>query len=109
MRAGALDKRVAILRKATAQDALGQPITTWSTLATVWAEAQEMRSREFTEANAKQIEITTRFRLRWTDLTYADRLQWDGHQYEPVQLITIGRKAGIEVLAKRLDRNERAT
>lgn len=108
MRAGSLDKRVAILRKSTAADSLGQPLTTWSTLATVWAEANEMRAREFNEANARQIEITTRFRLRWTDFTYADRLQWDTHQYEPVQIITLGRKEGMEVLAKRLDGTERS-
>jgi SPP1 family predicted phage head-tail adaptor len=107
MKAGALSERVAILRKTTAQDAVGQPITTWSTLATIWAEANEMRAREFFEAAGRQVEVTTRFRMRYTDLAYEDRLQWDGHQYEPIQIIKIGRKHGLEILAKRLDGNER--
>lgn len=109
MKAGALSERVAILRKTTAQDSVGQPITTWATLTTVWAEASEMRAREFIEAAGRQVEVTTRFRMRYTDLAYEDRLQWDGHQYEPVQIIKIGRKHGLEVLANRVDGNERAT
>jgi SPP1 family predicted phage head-tail adaptor len=109
MRAGKLDERVAIRRKTTTQDSLGQPISTWTTLTTVWAEASELRAREFFEANSRQVEVTTRFRLRYTDFEYTDRLRWDSEDYEPVQIITLGRKAGLEVLAKRLDGDARAT
>lgn len=107
MNAGNLSERIAILRKSTTKDSFGQPVTTWATLKTVWAQASELRAREFFESSAKQVEVTTRFRLRYTDFEYTDRIRWDSHDYEPVQIITLGRKAGLEILAKRLDGFER--
>lgn len=70
MRAGALNRRVTIQQLAAGQDALGQPVQTWSAVATVWANiryetgAETIRSDKDT-AIAK---VSIRLRRR-TDVT----------------------------------------
>lgn len=107
MRAGNLSERVDILQSISVRDDAGQQIVSWLRTSTVWAEVNELRAKEFFESAAQKIEITTRFRIRHIPFSYKSRFEWNGNQYEPIQIIMIGRKTGLEVLAKRIEGYQR--
>lgn len=102
MRAGALDRRVTILQRTVTQDDAGQAVESYSEVAEVWAEVTDLRGREFFAAASVNSEMVTRFRLRYRgDVTTKHRLGHAGRQYDIIQNpIEIGRRAGIEVLAR---------
>lgn len=65
MRAGNLDRQLTIQSATTTQDASGQEIETWATVATVWAARKDVRG---SERFAAEQEIATRaatYRIRW--------------------------------------------
>ena len=62
--AGQLDKRVKIQQATEARDAHGQPIETWSDLASVWASIEPLRGREFFAARQFQAETTHKVTIR---------------------------------------------
>jgi SPP1 family predicted phage head-tail adaptor len=80
---GAFDQRITLQQRAATVDELGQPSETWVDLATVWAQAEPLRGREFFAAGAVQSEAAVRFRIRhracisgamrvlWRDVAYA--------------------------------------
>ena len=63
--AGQLDKRVKIQQATVARDAHGQPIETWSDLASVWASIEPLRGREFFAARQFQAETTHKLTGHW--------------------------------------------
>lgn len=69
MQAGRLNSRVTIKRRATGQDAIGQPVTTLETVATVWANILHQSGRETIKSGADTsiVQASIRVRLR-TDL-----------------------------------------
>jgi SPP1 family predicted phage head-tail adaptor len=83
--AGQFNQRVVIEAPTAARDARGQRAAaapTWSPVATVWAQVQPLRGREFFAAGAIQSEATVRFRLRWrAGVTSAMRVVWRGMAY----------------------------
>lgn len=60
-----LNKRITIQQKTAGQDGAGQPIDTWTTVATVWAEVKDVSGREFIAAQAGQAEVTTKVTIRY--------------------------------------------
>jgi SPP1 family predicted phage head-tail adaptor len=82
MRAGDMDRRVVIQSRTDAIDGLGQPVPTWTTLATVWAALEPGRGREFFAASGIVAETPMMFRIRWrTDVTTTCRIQYAGATY----------------------------
>lgn len=82
MRAGQLDQRVTVERLQQGQDELGQPVTTWAPLYTVWAAVEPLSGREYIAASAALSEVTTRIRLRYRPgITPADRVNHEGTLY----------------------------
>jgi SPP1 family predicted phage head-tail adaptor len=80
--AGKLDQRITLQAPGTTEDALGQPIAGWTDVATVWAEAAPMRSRELTAGGAASSQIEVVFRLRYrTGLDASMRVLWRGVPY----------------------------
>ncbi len=67
MRAGRLNTRITIEQPSESRSATGAVVTTWSTLATVWAEVVPLRGREFYAAQAVQAETDVKYRIRWRD------------------------------------------
>lgn len=107
MNAGKLNRRVTILRRIEVQDTTyGGFVATWSTLATVWAEVQDMLPSR-AERMAEGVEIARRpcrVRMRYrSDVTSAMRLRIDGREYRivggPAEL---GQREGIEFVAEHL-------
>lgn len=79
MKAGALRTRVFIEQQSTTQDAAGQPLTTWTTLATVWAEIRYRRGLESIQADQMTSQVSCRIRIRWrTDVHAGMRVRSAG-------------------------------
>ena len=88
MRAGQLDQRVTVERLQEGQDELGQPVSTWTALVTVWAGSEPLVGREYIAAAAAVSEVTTRIRLRYRPgITPADRVNHEGKLYGITSLI----------------------
>ena len=67
MRIGALRHRLTIQTAIDTQDqTTGEPVRTWSTLATVWAEIAPIKGREALTSNVTLGEVDTRIRIRWS-------------------------------------------
>jgi SPP1 family predicted phage head-tail adaptor len=64
---GKLSRRVTIQQQSTTQDAYGQPVQTWTDVATVWAEIKDLSGREFLAAAAGQSATTSKIRVRFMD------------------------------------------
>jgi SPP1 family predicted phage head-tail adaptor len=65
MRAGRLDKLIALQSRSTSQDAYGEQLTTWTSVAAVWASIQDMSGREFFAAQAAQNPVQTKITIRY--------------------------------------------
>lgn len=98
MKTGSLDQRVTVERLEEGQDEIGQPISTWVGLFTVWAAVEPQAGREFVAAGAQQSELTTKIRLRYRPgITSADRVNHEGTLYGINSVIDY-RSAGRELV-----------
>lgn len=59
-----LNSRVTICQRAAGTDALGQPIETWATVATVWAEIRHPSGVEQIKAGAEVSTVLASIRVR---------------------------------------------
>jgi SPP1 family predicted phage head-tail adaptor len=103
MDAGRLDIRIAILRATTAPDAFNEPVQTWSTLATVWAEVTPVMDGEKWQAGQTLASQTIRAKIRWaawvSDVGPKDRLQYGGRTYDIEGVKDLGRERYREITA----------
>lgn len=75
MRAGQLNRRVTIQQLVAGQDEIGQPVQTWSTLATVWADVRYLNGLETIKADATTSIAKASIRIRRrTDVTAGMRV-----------------------------------
>jgi len=83
MNIGSLNRRVTIQQPSASQDSVGQPVNTWSTLATVWANVRMLNGTETIKADAQvsQAKASIRIRRR-TDVTTAMRVVLGSTTYE---------------------------
>ena len=88
MRAGKLRKRVAVQTLTTSQDGYGEPVETWATVDTVWAELTPAvrATRESFAGMSEQRSAHTTFECRIRFIAgldpYTTRLLHDGVVYE---------------------------
>lgn len=64
VKAGALSSRVTIQSPSSTQDTAGQPIPTWATLATVWANIRHLSGVESIKADAESSTVKASIRIR---------------------------------------------
>lgn len=101
MRAGRLDRRIAIQRKDVTQSDSGEEVVTLTTIATVWAEKIENRGDE--RFTAKQLvgHAVRTFRFRWStatkQITTEHSIVYDGRSFDITDVREIGRREGIEI------------
>lgn len=107
MRAGALNRRMRFDRATEVQDASGDPVVTWTPLATVWASIEPLRGREALTDGAIRGELDTRIRIRWSpllnDLSDKDRgvYIFDNTIYNVVSVAEVRMEhRELEILAK---------
>lgn len=65
MQSGLLRKRITLQQRSSEQDSYGQPLTTWSDVATVWASVEPLSGRELMAAEAVQSEVTHQVVMRY--------------------------------------------
>lgn len=99
---GQLDQRVTLQRRNDGVDVLGQASGAWATVATVWAKARPLRSRELFAAGATQnvadVEFTINYRA---DVRSTWRVLWRGQPHDITgQPIDIdGQRVWLQLLA----------
>jgi SPP1 family predicted phage head-tail adaptor len=98
-----MDRRITIQTFSTAQDAYGQPVPTWTTLATVWAEFRAARGIErfLSEQHDAQAYGSWRIRYR-TDVAPTAKMRVvDDHSvtHDITSVVEIGRREGWELHA----------
>lgn len=85
--AGRLSQRVTLQQRTAGVDALGQELTTWSDVATLWAEVQPLRGREYFAAGQLQSAVDVRVRIRWrAGVVPTMRVVWRG---EPMEIVSV--------------------
>lgn len=100
MKAGRLDRRVAIYTRGTAQDAAGQPVETWTLLATVWGEKVILRvyGQEVFSGQQLSSQSLVTFKIRWrSDVGYLHQIICEGITYNIVAVGEVGRREGLEM------------
>jgi SPP1 family predicted phage head-tail adaptor len=65
MEAGRLNHRIVLQSRSSTIDSVGGQATTWTPVATVWAQIQPLSGRELIAAQASQSEISHRITLRY--------------------------------------------
>lgn len=107
MRAGKLDRRIAIQRATVAENALGEARpTAWATIATVWANVAPAPGSERYASAERAAEGPTVFNIRWSsdvdDVNGKDRIEYpvdSGALYDIASAHKIGRRNEIEIVA----------
>jgi len=104
MRIGTLDRRVEIQSLTTAKDEWNYDVTTWGTLAEVWASRRDRSSGEVTEVmktvQLNRTEWTVRYR---SDVDTTMRIMHDSVYYYIVGVVQIGRKEGLTLITELRD------
>lgn len=98
IRSGSLDRELIITRLSETISASGGVIKSWTPLHTVKAEKVELTTAEqletFGNADAGQVVL----RIRYVDdITPADRLRFDGADYDLDGITELGRRHGLEL------------
>ena len=99
MRPGLLNSRVVVQQQSTTQDALGQPVLSWSTFATLWANVRHTSGVEAikTDAIASVVRASIRVRYRG-DLTAAMRVIHGSTTYNIVAVLPdVGGKEYVDL------------
>ncbi|MCO5131209.1 MAG: phage head closure protein [Xanthobacteraceae bacterium] len=100
MRAGKLDQQIVVQRFTNTVDDYGTPIETWTTLATVRAQIIQQSTEEFIRGYGASDDAIVIFRVRWIpDISTADRVVFDGDNYNIKELKPIGRAKGVDIRA----------
>lgn len=101
MRAGKMDRTITIESMTEVLDEFGNPIPTWTDLATVRAQIVQASTDEFIRAYGASAETVIVFRIRWrSDVTMDCRITYDGNVHDIIELKEIGRKRGLEIRCK---------
>jgi len=82
LRIGSLNSRVTLEQLSTTQDAVGQPLATWSTVAMLWANIIHNTGVESIKANADMSVARASIRIRYkTGITAGMRVSYNGAHY----------------------------
>lgn len=75
MRAGPLNTRIVVQRQSTTPDGIGQPVLTWTTFATLWADVKQNSGMSMVRVDADISIVRASIRIRYrNDITSAMRV-----------------------------------
>ena len=101
MNIGRLDRYITLQSVSTSVDAYGQPVESFSTLASVWAKIEYKSEVEKFEneklRSVSSIDFTIRYR---TDITEQMRISYDSNTYQITGIAEIGRGEGLKLKTK---------
>lgn len=93
MPAGDLDTPITLQSRAGGFDSFGQPSTTWTDYAKVWAQQVPIGGTERVEAQQRLNREIKRLRIRWrAGVSAAHRVIWDGATFEITGVREEGRR-----------------
>lgn len=88
LNAGELTKRITIQAETGNPDAYGQPLGTWTTIATVWGKIITSGGREFYAAQKLNAESTAVIEIRYrTNITTANRIMYNNRKYNILSVV----------------------
>jgi SPP1 family predicted phage head-tail adaptor len=95
---------VVIKEKVVSRDTYGEEDVTWTDVATVWADVQPVRGREYLEMDQSQADVTHRVYLRWrSGIEPTMRLVFEGRVLQIESVIRPGeRRVGLELICREL-------
>ena len=97
--AGKFDQRITLERRVMVEDAAGQEVISWTPVASMWAQVQALRGREFFAAAQVQQEQTLKVRIRYlAGLDVTMRLIWQDRPHDITGIIPVGRNEIIEIM-----------
>ena len=100
IRVGAMDRRITLQTATETQDGYGEPVPTWSTLATVWASVRPERASEQFEGDQEHATRQTIFRIRYrSDVNEKTRISYGSQVYDITGIIEIGRREALDLTA----------
>lgn len=101
MRAGRMNRKITIQQPTETLDSYNQPVASWSTYKTVWAEYLPKRGREYFAADQTVAEADAVFRIRYdSGVTRKMRISFGGDYYDISGISEIGYKEGLEIAAQ---------
>ncbi len=102
MQTGRLDKRIVIQSVVVTPDATGEPISVYSTLATVWAFRVSQSPKEIYNAGMQRVaEEIAMWQIRYrTDVNVLMRVLHAGKVYDIKGITEIGRKEGLTLITE---------
>lgn len=110
MRIGRLRHRITIQRWTETLNKLNEPVEDWQDYVTVWAQAEDLRGREYHLARqAETGEVTTRFRIRYrSDIDRAKMRVVDGSRTFGIEAVIEpdGKRRVLEMMCKEVDTGE---
>ncbi len=83
MKAGTLRQRVIVEQRGSVQDSVGQPVESWTTYATVWADIRNQRGMEAVKADTMTSTVKASIRVRYkAGITAAMRVRHGATIYQ---------------------------
>jgi len=99
VRSGRLDRRLTLQRRTLIENDYGEPVETWTDLATVWAHKIEVRGAERYAASQDIATVDIKYQIRYRrGLTPVDRFTDEaGKVFDVIAVLEIGRREGLEL------------
>lgn len=96
-----LDRRVRLDRRTAVVDESGQPLERWDEVAEVWAAYKPGAASEGPGQRQTVASEEATFTIRWRrDATPLHRLRFEGHEWDVLGVVEIGRREGLEIRAR---------
>jgi SPP1 family predicted phage head-tail adaptor len=104
MRAGQLRTRITIQRRDTGTDSWGQPVNTWTDVATVWSDFRHKSGIETIKSDAEVSTVRASVRIRWrTGIDAGMRLKVGDAFYEIEAVMPdIAGRVYVDLVCKRV-------
>jgi SPP1 family predicted phage head-tail adaptor len=100
MRFERLTERVALQQLGSAQDALGQPISAWTTVATVWADVKHLNGAETIRAGADVSTVQASIRIRYGTTVDAGMRVMHGSTVYEIKAVLPNKKEFIDLVCE---------
>lgn len=101
LQVGRYDRQITIEQLTQGQDDYGHPTETWTTFATVWANAYSGSGRELEAARQISAEVSTQFQIRYiAGISTTMRVLYESRYYDIVHISEVGRRDRIDIFTK---------
>lgn len=101
MRAGLLKKRVVIQNFTESQNDYGEPVKSWATFTTVWAQVTDVSGKEEFRNLQVASSVITQFRIRHkTGLDTKMRVSYNSRFFNILSIKEIGNREGLNIIAE---------